>query len=55
MRVKKNQEEMNAGVKKMENFGEFGSILFNWFMVCISAFAFMCGIMSIVYMLLHWG
>ena len=31
------------------------STAFDLFMICISAFAFMCGCMSVVYMLLHWS
>ena len=39
----------------MENFGEFCSALFDLFMMGICVLAIMFGIMSVVYMLLHWS
>ena len=42
------------GVQQMSNFGKLCSALFDLFMMGICVITIMFGIMSIVYMLLHW-
>ena len=39
----------------MENFGKLCSALFDLFMMGACVLTFMFGIMSVVYMLLHWS